>query len=260
MYTIFRWGSTIGFIKDMKISIDVSAKKIATAIIAFAIIIIQWIGAVSYWIILVTLPFYLLFVWNFKYANILVEFFKYSLWPLVALTFIFLFRDNLGKLIDEIKELNIWGAKTYREPPQQDVNNKTSQEIGDDYKKLYGEYKQQADKLTKTNDELQKELVNTKIELDFERIYTSIFGSQLNLLELLIKLNKINLAVLDLYYSTVQKKNLALSDWSLSDYLRFMINSGLIQSADDGFEITLKGRVFFSYVKDLRHYILNKSN
>lgn len=187
------------------------------------------------WIVFVTLPFYLLFLWNFKYIDKLVEFFKYSLWPLIALTFLFMFKGNIERLIDETKELIIFGNTARREKlPEQEIQ-KTEEKTP-----------------SESVSNLKKEIAKKNEELGFEKIFHIIFGTQLDLLEQLIGLNRISLADLTSYYSSVQKKHsvFILHDWSLSDYIRFLVNSALIEVKLDGYQITQKGKDFMKYLKD----------
>lgn len=218
---------------------------------------------VVYWLIFFTLPFYLLFIWNFKHIDKLIEFFKYSLWPFVMITFIYLFRNNIGNLIDEITELDIFGNKARRNklPNQQEIPGSVKK-IPEEYKGLYLEYKDKTENLSKNVSTLQKELMGKNIELDFEKIYNVIFGSQLNLLDLLTTTTTISLTNLTNYFQRVQQKNpiFVVSNWSLTDYIRFIDISKLIESVPDGFQITLKGRMFMLYIKTIRKYNLSKLN
>jgi len=202
-------------------------------------------------------------IFSYKFALLLLDFLKVLVWPGIVFLFTMLFRKNIAKLIDEILELKILGneAKRAKEQLPQDKPPITDIDILSKYESLAETYKKTVDSLSESKDNLKNELTNKEIELDFERTYNIIFGSQLFLLDSLSFNNNMNYDVIDNYYKTIQKNNPALSTWNTNQYLSFLFSSGLIEWNNKGaisIQITVKGNAFMYYIKSLRGYNLNK--
>lgn len=212
---------------------------------------------IIYFLIIISLPIFLLYYWDFKYVSSIIAFLKISLWPLITLFFILYFKKNIGKFIDEVSELDIFGnrAKRDRQIPSQENQPSKDTDILKEYKGLNEQYKNIINSLGNNVSTLKQQLTNKEIELDFERIYNLIFGSQIFILKYLINADSIGLGELANYYSTVQSNNPALSTWGIDQYLKLLISSGLIEPiTSGGFKITLKGRVFVGYIEQIRKY------
>lgn len=225
------------------------------------ITILKVILKILYFIIVVSVPFFLLYYWNFQYVDKIIDFLKISWWPLILLFIIFIFKEELKTFINEVSELDIFGnrAKRGKQIPNQENQPSKKIEFLKDYKELNDQYKNIIDSLSNNADELKKQLTNKEIELDFERIYNSIFGSQILILKYLNTANFVGLNDITKYYETVQKNNPVLQGWGIDQYLTFLVSSILIEPAPmGGFQITPKGKVFIAYIEEVRKYNLNK--
>lgn len=214
-----------------------------------------------YFLIIITLPIFALYYWNFQYVDKILDFLKISWWPLIALFFILTFKKELSQFINEVKELDIFGNKAKRYKPIPNQESKPSKElnVSEEYKKINAQYKIIIDSLGNNVDTLKNQLANKEIELDFERIFNIIFGSQLFILKYLTTANFVGLNDIAKYYGTVQKNNPALQNWGVDQYLSFLISSKLIEPARlGGFQITPKGRLFIMYIEEIRKYNLNR--
>jgi hypothetical protein len=97
---------------------------------------------------------------------------------------------------------------------------------------------------------LIKHLAYTQIELEFEKIYNLIFGSQIYLLK---KLNETSstgkpLQFAEEYFVSVQEKYDLFKDWDTNKYLSFLLTNLLIIFDNNIVSITIKGNEFLSWL------------
>lgn len=197
-------------------------------------------------LILIMLMFY---KWDVSKTEKILEFLKFTDWPVFAFVFVFLFKKNIAKFIDELEHLKIFGNEATRETPpnsqREDLNvDKMSEKI------------ENTTNDSQSND-CKNELKKTSLYLEYERIYNIIFGSQIELLDIL-KINStgLNMNFLGIYFHSIQKKfEGSLDQWTLFQYLRFMETTGLIQfnNTNNSYSITEKGRGFLNYIESLKY-------
>jgi hypothetical protein len=214
-----------------------------------------------YLLIVITLPVFVLYYWNFQYVDKIIDFLKISWWPLVLLFIILLFKEEVGSFINDISELDIFGnkAKRNKQIPNQDSQPSKELDVSKEYKEINEQYKTLINSLGNNVDTLKNQLANKEIELDFERIFNVIFGSQIFILKYLLTANFVGLNDIAKYYGTVQRNNPTLQSWGINQYLFFLISSKLIEPAiSGGFQITPKGKLFIMYIEEIRKYNLNK--
>ena len=101
------------------------------------------------------------------------------------------------------------------------------------------------------------EVEELKRELEFEKIYSIIFGSQIELLKLIREDSKFNYYKLLEFYDVLKANNSLFSSWSASQYIYFLVRSGLIALEEvpenhllDLLKITQKGLDFLKYIED----------
>ncbi len=198
-------------------------------------------------------------------TEFIVEMVRYLAWPIVTLTAVFLLRDKLsGILSGGIKsakhgttEVHFFDGPQRSKPEDTKVQDLQHlipidptglrEEL---VEKINGELEQIASEAEKV-DVLVKNLAQQQISNHFEKIYFSIFGSQIKLLEYL--------AVMDNRQETA--KNLSgifqhaktnnpgqFGDWQFSDYMNFLLNWNLVEVNDDSYIITKYGRAFLTYI------------
>jgi len=212
---------------------------------------------VIYWILLVSFPLFALYFWKFKYSEELLNYLKVLTWPLIVVTFIFIFKEEIGNFLNEMSEISLFGGKAKRErtPPQQKVEGSKNPDA-ENYS-LLEEYKSLSSNLSNNVETLKKDLSQRDIELDFERIYVLIFRSQMYLLKLLNDAGSLSLDYLQQHYAQVQKINRGLENWPLAQYLTYLFNNGLMEIKEDRYLITEKGKFFINYIENVRKYLID---
>jgi len=101
------------------------------------------------------------------------------------------------------------------------------------------------------------EVEELKRELEFEKIYSIIFGSQIELLKLIREDSKFNYYKLLEFYDVLKANNSLFNSWSASQYIYFLVRSGLIALEEvpenhllDLLKITQKGLDFLKYIEE----------
>lgn len=104
--------------------------------------------------------------------------------------------------------------------------------------------------------EIQRALAVREIELDFERIYNRIFGTQFSLLEnLIVAGGKHAFLYVEEMYKAVQNANPVFNEWSIETYLNFLFRNSLIERGENmTIDITDKGRSFVQYIRNGMRY------
>lgn len=97
---------------------------------------------------------------------------------------------------------------------------------------------------------LIKHLAVTQRELDFEKIYSSIFESQIYLLR---KINETQGSgrlseYVDSHFASVKEKFEEFNDWDRDKYCQYLLNNGLLITTDNLFIITVKGNEFLTWL------------
>ena len=223
----------------------------------FIILLISFISL----LFTIIVPFYFLLNRNYSNTVIIMEFLKITLWPLLVIFLIFQFRKEISLFLGNIKVLNIMGnsvSTDYQKNRQENDSNKN----GDDSLKLknskeYITVVKELNVVKETDKELKERLERIEVELEFERIYNLIFGSQIFLLKLLVN-NSMGAYDIINYYQSVILKFVVLHTWDFNLYLRILVNNNLITIDQNIYKITPKGILFIKYIEVIRQYNLNK--
>lgn len=192
---------------------------------------------------------------------IIAEFLKAVVWPLVVLIFLIYNRKELKSFIGRVNMVKFpFGTFASDEDQKlsqqkEDTNDK---EVDDIVSRLKGEYESRMNQTEAASNELRNEVESLKMQLDFERVYVIIFGSQLQLLSRLMNGPFVR-KTLDQYYGFVKNMYPVFSSWDLDSYLSFLLRKELVswdfQTGE--LKITQKGEVFLNYINKLG-YVLNK--
>lgn len=182
-----------------------------------------------------------------------------------ALVFILVFRAPLSKLIERITKINREGLVA--EPtPETQREQATGQEAVQQLLDVVGTsivISEQEENIRKDllarglsveGDSIRvlvKHLAGTQLLLTFERIHSSIFGSQINLLK---TLNEVTgqgrpLREMSQYFERVRiafKEE--LGEWSLEQYLGYLFGQSLIVRHDNQFHITNLGVEYLTWM------------
>lgn len=191
-------------------------------------------------------------------AKDILEYIKVLIWPIVVFLIAFTFRANISHLIERMDEWEIpfvGKGKAHGALAQQQETIKTdvvvAQNEGEDFKAVVAAKETEISALKDNTQQLIDKLTRAQIELDFERIYSHIFSSQI---DLLLKINNfplVEFAYIVDHYGKVQQAAIAiLKDWTVFQYIQFLINNQLIEYRVDTMtvSITQKGRAFLSYL------------
>lgn len=203
----------------------------------------------------------LLCIWHNPILSL--EYIKVICWPVVILLLAAVFQKEISILTTEklksffIKILGIefQGNLTDQSQAIQTIGERDNLPNEIVQQKMQ-ELSQSQVVLSNIVENLQRDLAIKEIEVDFERIYNRIFGSQFFLLEhLIVNGGNLNFTIVTNWYLTVQNTNLALKDWNLFQYLNFLINNGLIENESNTLiKITEKGKIFVQYIRNNMRY------
>jgi hypothetical protein len=188
-------------------------------------------------------------------------------WPLATLIFLVvfavIFRKALERFIDRVKSVSRDGVSTESVPKDQVQESKTQTvedllRLGDStlLKEVESAIKvtlaqKGLDISSSTASVLTSHLAATQIALEFEQVYSMLFGSQLYLLK---TLNEFKVTGLDSEY--VQKhydhvKGLfpeSFANWSVDQYMDFLISRVLVRLDLGRYHITVRGAEFLLWM------------
>jgi hypothetical protein len=210
------------------------------------------------------------FVYIFKNINepialTILEYIKVLVWPFTILFLVFVFKSNIASFIDRMTE---WDSPFIGKGKAQAVNEAFQQENtarlnmlvtntdDKDFKALIDVKENELSELKKNNSQLIDLLTRSQVELDFERIFNSIFASQIDLLLKISNFPSVELAyVMDHFSKAQQAGHFVLKNWELSSYLRFLLENNLIEIIVDqhNISITQKGRAFLFYLSKMNY-------
>lgn len=201
--------------------------------------------------------------------KLLLEYLRVVIWPLIVTTFIIYFRKNIAFLIDRITIIKGPGGTEVRADDQkraQAQEGSTKQAPQEEIEKII---KPQIDQIKKNyEEELAKEKRNKEevvnylldqlsikdLEIEFEKIYRLIFGSQIALLRTLTTNRSMGSTREDLLlrFVLLQRTWSVFQGWTLDQYLSFLITNKLVEITRQGaYILTDKGRVFLAYIDSL---------
>lgn len=192
-------------------------------------------------------------------ATLVLEYLKILIWPGVAFTLIFIFRNNFSELLNRLAEFSLPGGVSGKINPQaqsQDIKSEDSINQNADFNELLQEKESQITAVQTNLEEVKQKLITAEIELDFERIYNVIFAGQIDLLLKMASFSNVEFAYVDDHFNKAQQAFLGtLTNWNTTQYIQFLIENKLIQYPVGTLvlEITLKGRVFLNYLS-VRNY------
>ncbi len=188
-------------------------------------------------------------------------------WPQITflsiLIFMLIFRKAMTNLISGIKSVSKDGITVNQTNIDLQMEDKKKQTINELLSIESSPITQEIEK--SINEELKtkglniegdavkvllKHLAATQLELDFERIYNAIFGSQIHLLK---KLNENSgtgrpIQFVDEFFLNVKNTFEEFNDWNREKYCQFLIGSSLIILENNSFNITIKGNEFLTWI------------
>jgi hypothetical protein len=199
-----------------------------------------------------------------------IEFCKVIVWPALVFWIIFYFRKDIVGFIDRVNHLKFPGGELTAIQLQEEQgtlqNFETAKELlsqngqilqlaSSMVKQLKSEYEEQKTNNTTTVEILLNEIAFRDIIIEFERIYISIFGSQITLLERLSVVTSDGMSEQEIaiFWDNVKKVNYVYKDWRLHDYLNFLLQQRLISSQNLSYRITTKGKAFLFHLVTMNY-------
>ncbi len=194
-----------------------------------------------------------------------IEIIKYAAWPIVAIISVFVLKDKISNLFSGGIKTATFGDNTlefYKD--QQDVIPKTAEINNLDHLipgDITGLREKQEDVIKSqlpnnvddavTIDVLIKNLAQQQIVNVFEKIYYSIFGSQIQLLDFLASQDEGKSdtgEIFSFYKDAKEKYPVGYKDSDFSHYMNFLLVFDLVQNIGAEWIITDKGRAFMRYI------------
>jgi len=200
-------------------------------------------------------------------AVLLLNYIEVIRWPLVVLVVLWFFKKEIRILTTEkLKHffIKVFGVELQGSLADQANESRLNTEIeglpNEMIQEKINELAQTKEILTNTVEAvetLSRNLAIKEIELDFERIYSRIFGSQFSLLEnIIVNGGVVKFDYVSGWYSVTQNEYLLFKDWNVFQYIGFLQNNGLIQydSINNVVKITEKGKAFMNYIRLVMMY------
>lgn len=187
-------------------------------------------------------------------------------WPILVLIlsviFMLTFKKDISNLIARISGVKLPGFKATTE---QEIINKPFDKVPSDElmksfdsKFLLEQEKKITDDLRGRNiiEDVEKNkilirfLAATQIQLTFERLYSHIYGSQLNILQSLNSNPNGDTkdAIIQIYSQASQMYPEVYKTYSFDDYIGFMINFNLVEQKNGRYHITYIGKDFLTFI------------
>lgn len=198
-----------------------------------------------------------------------VEIVKHIAWPLVTILAVFFIKDKLDSLFSGgVKSAKLGDAEVQFFESRQ--NSQVNAEFKQDLQhlipidptgireELEGKIRTQLESVNDEKEKLNiliKNLAQQQISGYFDKIYYSIFGSQIKLLEFLLVKPKgeANLQeVIPFFENTKKSYPEAFSGKFFSDYIEFLISWELVGNVGDEYSITANGKAFIAYITAMK--------
>lgn len=204
-------------------------------------------------------------------AGTILSYLQTLIWPVVTaslvLYFLIRFRSNVANLLDRVTEGHLPAGFGFAAapPPSQElaiaaepgaVGLEILQAVVDEYEEQLGQEQQQHQQ---TVEQLTGALVSAQVDLDFERIYRLILGSQIRALQALRDSHPASVprSLLEpIFEAAKAQAQLALASWTFEQWIGFLLRAGgagdqpLVEQLGDGtYKITQKGLAFTAYIE-----------
>lgn len=177
-----------------------------------------------------------------------VEILRIMAWPSTVLLLAKLFKENIKALIDRVNSITAGPVAVTAGDQQKQA------EFGDEkYKKLLKEvegHKGIQKKLVELSDKIIQEKNVYFLAYHFEKTYRLIFGSQINLLNMIKNIPDKKMK--KVLAEAVHRRTPLGRSYPFYDYTGFLINSYLISynASDDTYVLTDLGFLFLEYIKN----------
>lgn len=211
---------------------------------------------------------------NYHITKLILDFIIAISWPIVTLIILYILKNPIRNLINNIKKIGYGntGIETSI-PNNQDSEDSILQLLGDGDDESYLDnalYKFTSESMQRLEEIVEKETQISQVEgyqnkyeriykyskllvliKNFERIYDTIFGSQIQLLQRLNHTNSETKNSLKLFYDKASKYYPKLyEDYSYRKYLGYLFANSLIHMEENNENVTITyiGRDFLRYL------------
>ena len=198
----------------------------------------------------------------------LIEFLGKIAWPIILLIIVFKFKDQIIKLLGNAKKFTLWGAELETGASKQLEHadnistNLHNQSISGIVSRFSFSTQESLDSIIYRDISISNENLNDReiVLFDYskllilfkmmEKIYTSIFGSQIKILRSLSESPKDKLQLKAFYDLAVNLNPGFFTNYSFPNYMHFLSSNNLIiENFETGLvEITDFGRDFLEYL------------
>lgn len=206
--------------------------------------------------------------------ELILNFISKIFWPLVTVIIFLSLKNPLRNLIQNIKKIGYGGTELETNLASNQNNDSSMHQLlggDDDQSYLDNALGIFSDASVKDSDQIiEKETKISKVEgyqnkyerlhkyskllvmfKSFERVYDSIYGSQIKFMQRLNHTSAESKTSLKLYYDNAKKNYFeAYKNFSYESYLNYLKNNGLIvmENNDENIQITYFGRDFLRYI------------
>lgn len=187
-----------------------------------------------------------------EWARSIFDLIKGVSWPLALFFVIWLFRKELRAQIPRLRSATVTGLEF------QDQQNAVveAKALVSEPDHILASVKAIEEDLLKQVDELQEHirlprairlLAVARLERAFERVFSQIFGTQIELLRRL-QVKTMSFSEAELFYKNVVEQYAIFDEIELHQYLRYLVQNGLLIAEGDNLSITDVGRDFLTFV------------
>jgi len=186
-------------------------------------------------------------------GTIVLEYLRALVWPIVALLAVVVFRHKLGTALDRIRELLLPGGTSVKLDPVQQQQQATTGATPEGLPEAATAASGGAE--THANDtQMLTEQVNTlNWQLYYERIFSFIFGSQLDALRTLAAApSGLQRQVLEPTFEEAKKSRGLAPVWTFEQWIGYLTSYVLVEIGVDGsYRITSNGQGLLKYIGDM---------
>jgi len=212
-------------------------------VIAVFLVAVAALLVAALWVL--SIPNWTLF-FGYLHADVLLDYVKTLIWPFIVVLLLIVFRSELRSLLKRVKGFS-WGDKTVEleQSPQVASPSSIPSEL------------EETPRPNETPEQIRERVYALpEVQLEFERIYRKIYGTQLQVLNFLASVNApVGTALLDQYY----RKHIELLNGGpnffqgIDEYLSFLVGSGIAKRYEEPNTYELEpvgGQLFLRYLAE----------
>ena len=187
-------------------------------------------------------------------------------WPLaiviIAIIFMILFMSSIKDFLKRANKISRSGIEVYpisQQSPEMETSPAREMDLYESpvHSARKSELKSIIDDMNFENPDkkvefLLKSLASTTLNTEFERLNSIIWGSQITILKKLNTKEQSHSVLKEIYDQAAKEYPEGFRDYTLENYIGFLINTELIRKNDENYFITDYGHEFLKYLIDSR--------